>query len=139
MSMNVQEIMTRNPLTLRESDMAIEAARIMREQGIGDVVVVKEDGDLCGMVTDRDLVTRVMAEGGDAAHTELGSICSREPMMLEPTSTVDEAEELMRRGAIRRLPVCEGRRPIGIVTLGDIARAGEEHVLGAISSAPPSP
>ncbi len=136
MAANIREVMTPNPITLPVTSLAIEAARAMRDSDIGDVIVL--DGQtICGIVTDRDIVVRAVAEGLDPASTPLMEICSRELTTIAPHESVDKAVHLMREKAIRRLPVVENKRPVGIVSIGDLALERDpESALGNISAAP---
>jgi CBS domain-containing protein len=110
----------------------------MRDGSIGDVVVL-EDGQVRGILTDWDIVVRVLAEGRDPAGTTVGEICSRELTTLSPTNAIADAVAVMRDKAIRRLPVVEGGRLVGMVSLGDLAvERDPESVLGGISAAPPN-
>jgi CBS domain-containing protein len=101
--------------------------------------VIVEKGQIQGILTDRDIVVRGLAEGRDPARTTVGEICSRELTVLSPTDSVGDAVKVMRDKAIRRLPVVEGGRPVGIVSLGDLAvERDPESALGGISAAPPN-
>lgn len=138
MAQYLREIMTRNPVTVETTDSIVAAARSMRDGNIGDVVVV-ERGAIQGILTDRDIVVRALAEGRDPARTTVGEICSRELTTLAPTDAIGDAVTTMRDRAIRRLPVVEGGRPVGIVSLGDLAvERDPESTLGGISAAPPN-
>jgi CBS domain-containing protein len=138
MAQFLREIMTQRPVTVEAGDTVIAAARSMRDGNIGDVVVL-ESGQVQGILTDRDIVVRALAEGRDPARTSVGEICSRELTMLAPTDTIEDAVKIMRDKAIRRLPVVEGGRPVGIVSLGDLAVDRDPaSVLGNISAAPPN-
>ncbi|WP_338711852.1 CBS domain-containing protein [Streptomyces virginiae] len=120
MTRRVHEVMTRNPVTVERLTSLAEAARVMRDADIGDVLVV-EEGRLRGILTDRDLVVRGLAEDRDPAETTVQAICSTEPLTVGPDDQVDEAVDLMRRHALRRLPVQTGSGElVGIVTLGDL-------------------
>jgi CBS domain-containing protein len=135
MAQPIREVMTPNPICLPANASIQEAARAIRDHDVGDVVVEKE-GKLCGIVTDRDLVVRAMAENKDIGTTDLESVCSRDVTTLTPDQTVKEATDLMKEKALRRLPVMEKGKVIGIVSLGDIAV--EKHpksALGKISAA----
>ncbi len=136
MAANIREVMTPNPVTLPATSLAIEAARAMRDSDIGDVIVL--DGQtICGIVTDRDIVVRAVAEGLDPASTPLMEICSRVLTTISPHESVDKAVHLMREKAIRRLPVVENKRPVGIVSIGDLALERDpDSALGNISAAP---
>jgi CBS domain-containing protein len=134
----IRDVMTPNPITLPATATAIDAAKAMREGDIGDVVVV-EDGHLYGIVTDRDIVVRGLGVDRDPAQTKLGEICSRELTTVSPTDEVSGAIDLMKDKAIRRLPVVENDRPVGIVSIGDLAvERDRRSALGEISAAPPN-
>jgi CBS domain-containing protein len=134
----VLDVMSPKPLALTRDRTAAEAARLMRDSDVGDVLVT-ESGRLCGIVTDRDLVVRCIADGRDPETTTLDEICSKVLTTLSPDSELDEAIDMMRAKAVRRLPVVDGRRPVGIVSIGDLAVAfGRESLLGEISAAPPN-
>jgi CBS domain-containing protein len=134
----LRDIMTQNPVTVQSTDSVVAAARSMRDGNIGDVVVV-ERGRIQGILTDRDIVVRALAEGRDPASTTVGEICSRELTTLSPSDSIGDAVTMMREKAIRRLPVVDGGRPVGIVSLGDLAVARDpESALGGISAAPPN-
>jgi CBS domain-containing protein len=138
MTQTVSEVMTRNPVALQAEASLVEAARAMRDHDIGAVVVLDDDA-LRGIVTDRDLVVRALAEGGDPRSTALAQVCSEELLSLSPQDTVEHAVELMRRHAVRRLPVVEASRPVGIVSLGDLAVERDPgSALGGISAADPN-
>lgn len=136
MPQSIREVMTPDPVSLPAHAPVLEAARHMKRNDIGDVIVV--DGDrVCGVATDRDIVVRALAEGRDPASTPLGDICSRSVVSLEPQDSVAEAIRLMREHAVRRLPVVEGAKPVGIVSIGDLAIERDEgSALADISSAP---
>lgn len=138
MAKQVREVMTSDPCTLSAESTLLEAAKEMREGDIGSVIVM-DDGSICGIVTDRDIVVRAIAQGMDPAETPLGDICSRELVTLSPDQQVDDAVHLMRENGVRRLPVEEGGRPVGIVSLGDLAiERDKQSVLGQISAQPAS-
>ena len=111
----------------------------MRDREIGDVLVVREDGSLCGLVTDRDLVVKGLAEGLDANSAMIEEICSHNPVTLSSDQTVKDAVKLMREHDIRRLPVVDGGDLVGIVSLGDLAIEKDPgSALADISQAPPN-
>jgi CBS domain-containing protein len=136
--MTVREVMTLKPVTLQASVPVIEAARAMSQYNLGDIVVQK-NGKLCGIVTDRDIVIRVLGSGKDPKMTSLESICSQELATISPDQPTSDAVRIMRERAIRRLPVVENDRVVGIVSLGDLAvRLDARSALASISAAPPS-
>ncbi|HSH61567.1 MAG TPA: CBS domain-containing protein [Acidimicrobiales bacterium] len=111
----------------------------MRDADVGPLIVIDDKGEVCGMVTDRDIVVRAMAEGPDPATTRVGEICSQDLTMVSPRASVDEALHVMRERATRRLPVLEGEQAVGIVSLGDLALEREPTTaLSDISAAPPN-
>jgi CBS domain-containing protein len=132
----ISQVMTSNPVTMQATASTLEAARAMRDSNIGAVVVL-DNGKVCGIVTDRDIVVRAAAEARDLATTRLTDICSHELTTLAPTDTVEHAVQIMRTKAIRRLPVVENGKPVGIVSLGDLAiERDPDSALGHISAAP---
>ena len=136
--MKIREVMTPNPVTLDSQTPVMRAAQAMRENDIGDVVV-RHDGKLCGIVTDRDIVVRVLAAGKDPHSTKLDTVCSHDMLTISPDHDTVDAIRLMRERAIRRLPVVENNNVLGIVSLGDLAMALDPHsTLGDISAASPS-
>ena len=133
----VAEVMTKNPETLPATATVAEAAQIMRDKNIGDVIVLEGD-DVCGIVTDRDIVIRGLAEGGDV-QTKLGDICSKDLTTLDVDAKIGDAVKLMEEKAVRRLPVVEDGKPIGIVTLGDLSLVWDrDSALSQVSAAPPT-
>jgi CBS domain-containing protein len=131
----VRDVMTERPASVSSSDRIAEAARAMRDGDIGDVLVV-DDGQVIGIVTDRDIVVRVLAQDRDPSRTTVGEICSRDILTLAPDDAVETAIATMREHAVRRLPVVEDGQPVGIVSLGDLALERDPRsVLGEISGA----
>lgn len=139
MAQAVREIMTSEPITIKASQTVVDAARAMRDADIGPVLVM-DDGAICGIITDRDIVVRTIAEGKDPKKVKAREICSAELVCVGPDDDVDEAVRLMRDRAIRRVPVVdEGSRPVGVVSLGDLAQWKDPHsALADISKAPPN-
>jgi CBS domain-containing protein len=138
MPQRIHDVMTPNPVSLPGTASVHEAARAMRDQDIGDVIVL-ENNQICGIVTDRDIVVRAVAEMRDPAATTLADICSHALTTVSPDDSIAQAVRLMREKAIRRLPVVEGGRAVGIVSLGDLAiERDPESALGEISAAPPN-
>ncbi|MFI6076692.1 CBS domain-containing protein [Actinoplanes sp. NPDC051343] len=119
----VADVMTRRVVYLPEGTMLDEAAQAMRDESIGDVVVT-HGPTMVGLVTDRDIVIRAIAENLPPKTTTLGSIASHELLMIEQSATVDEAVHAMRERGVRRLLVCDAdRKVVGIISLSDIALA----------------
>jgi len=136
----VQDVMTTDPISLPASASILAAAQKMRSAAIGDVVVLDDDGSkVYGIVTDRDIVVRGIAEGLDPRTNTLDDICSRVLTTVSPDDSIDTAVSLMREKAIRRLPVVKRGRPVGIVSIGDLAIERDSHsALADVSAAPPN-
>jgi CBS domain-containing protein len=138
MAQQIRELMTSNPMVLPGTASVHEAARAMRDAEIGDVIVL-EHNQVCGIVTDRDIVVRLVAEARDPTSTPLADLCSHALVTVRPTDPIEDAVRLMRTHAIRRLPVVEGGQAVGMVSLGDLAVERDPHsALGEISAAPPN-
>lgn len=136
MHATIREVMTPMPVALPPTASVREAARAMRDEGIGDVLVMEGDR-LTGVITDRDIVVRCMADTKDVDRVTVDEACSHDVYTLSPDSPVNEAVKIMRQRAIRRVPVVENGHPIGIVSLGDLAQDRDpESVLANISAAP---
>lgn len=132
MGQSIQKIMTTNPSTIEPKQSVVEAARIMKQEDAG-VVPVTENGRLTGMVTDRDIAIRVVAEGKDPQSTTVGEIASTNLVTLDPQQDLDEALRLMAQHQVRRLPVVEeDGRLVGVVAQADIARTGDDAKTGQV-------
>jgi CBS domain-containing protein len=141
--MKVREIMTPEAKWLSDDVTALEAARFLSGDDIGAVPVCDGQGRLRGMTTDRDLVVKVLAAGRDPSSVTIGELIDRpEAVTIGADDSVDEAIGTMKRYAVRRLPVIDGRQLVGVVSQADIARAmPDTHVadlVGAISEARPN-
>jgi CBS domain-containing protein len=138
MADSISEVMTRDPATCSTSDSAADAARAMRDGNFG-AVVVTDDESVAGILTDRDIVVRAVAEGRDPGSTSIGEIFSANPTTLSPGDNVSEAVARMREDHIRRLPVVEDGKAVGIVSIGDLAVSHDgESALAGISAASPN-
>ena len=138
MSQLVQDVMTPDPITVDAGAPIVEAAQKIREADVGPVIVI-DDGTVCGIVTDRDIAIRAVADGMDPTKTKVGEICSKEVATLSPRDKIAMAIDLMEKIAVRRLPVVEDHKPVGILSLGDLAiQRDPESTLGRISGAPPN-
>jgi CBS domain-containing protein len=133
----VREVMTSPVETVTPDASLAEAAKTMQRKDIGDVLVVGNGGEIRGILTDRDLAIRSLAEDRDPSDISAGDIMSPVTATVEPSATVSEALDLMRRHDVRRLPVVSGGAPVGIVSLGDLSRSGGAGAaLADISTAP---
>lgn len=139
MSPTIRDVMTPSPLALQATTSVLDAARTMRESNIGNVLVVDDSEGVCGIVTDRDIVVRAVAEGLDPADVPLGDVCTRDVITVDIGASIDEAARVMRDGALRRVPVLDDGAPVGIVSLGDLAvQQDPSSALAGISAAPPN-
>jgi len=129
---SIQDVMTPNPRTIESSTSVAEAAKIMKSEDIGSIPIVEGDR-LVGMLTDRDIVMRVVAEGRDPQSTTPGDIASRDLVTVDPDQGLDEAARLMARHQVRRLPVVEeDGRLVGILAQGDVAQVGDDSLTGEV-------
>jgi CBS domain-containing protein len=127
--MNIRDVMTHNPRTVSPQDSIQNAARIMRDEDTG-VVPVVDNGKPVGIITDRDIVVRAVAEGGQL-NRPVRDIVTNELVAATPDMSVSEATELMSAHQVRRLPVVENNRLVGIVSIGDIAvKEGKDSRVG---------
>ena len=138
MAKKVGELMTRDPVLLEPTATVRDAARMMRDHDIGTVLVA-DKGQLVGMVTDRDIVVRGLAEKDDAVRMPVMAVASTELTALTPNDSVDQAVKLMRSQAVRRFPVVDSGKPVGILTMGDLVmELDPKSALAAISAADPN-
>ena len=127
--MKIRDVMTPNPRTVSPDDTVQAAARIMQTEDTGAVPVVT-DGRVLAVVTDRDIVVRVVAEGGSFS-SPVRSIASKDVVCATPDMSTREASDLMSEHQIRRLPVVENNRLVGIVSIGDLAvKEGKDTRIG---------
>jgi CBS domain-containing protein len=138
MEKSVREAMTENPRSIGASASVVEAARLMREGDIGSLPIT-DDERLVGMITDRDITTRVVAEAADPKATSVGDVYSRDLVSVEPDKDLEEALHLMARHQVRRLPVVENGRLVGIVAQADIALRENETKTGELVEAISAP
>jgi CBS domain-containing protein len=129
MGKRIREVMTPSPETVEPGQPVAEAAKLMKQADVGMIPVVQE-GQLSGTVTDRDIVLRVIAEGKSTASTTVGEIASGEVVTVDPEQELEEALELMAKHQVRRLPVVENGRLIGVLAQADVAREGDEREDG---------
>jgi CBS domain-containing protein len=138
MAQKVSELMASEPVSLSSGQNVADAARAMRDKGIGDVLVM-DDGQLKGMVTDRDIVVRVVADGRDPESTPLSEACSPDLVTVAPDDNADTAMQRMRERSVRRVPVVKDGRPVGVLSIGDMAiERDERSALADISAQAPN-
>jgi CBS domain-containing protein len=138
MAQSIREVMTADPRAIDAKATLVDAAREMRDGDVGSLVVV-DDGSVAGIVTDRDIVVRAIADGRDPSSTRVEQVATMNPTTLTVDQTVEDAIRVMREQDIRRIPVVQDGRPAGIVSLGDLAiERDTDSVLADIASEPPN-
>jgi len=140
MQQEVRNVMTAGPVMVALQTSLAQAAQVMRDLDTGDVLVADSGGALYGIVTDRDIVTRAVADGLDVTMTPVQAVITPSPVSVRPDDDASRAVVLMREHAIRRLPVVDEQgRVVGIVSLGDLAIDRDDRsVLADISAALPN-
>ncbi|HEU4512559.1 MAG TPA: CBS domain-containing protein [Nocardioidaceae bacterium] len=137
-----REIMTGSPECASTTESLTDAARKMRDLDVGALPICGDDDRLHGMVTDRDITVRVVAEGRDPSRVKVEELAEGKPVTIGADDSVEEILRTMREHGVRRLPVIDGHKLIGIVSQADVARNLPEEKIGdlveAISSAPPN-
>ena len=131
MGKTVKDVMTRDARACEPNATVREAAELMAREDVGPIPVV-EDGRLVGIVTDRDIVIRVVTEGRDPGQTTVGEIATKELVTVGPDDELEDAMRLLAEHQVRRLPVVEGDRLVGIVAQADIARVGKDAKTGEL-------
>jgi CBS domain-containing protein len=136
MRKQVQDVMTANPVTVTRADSVVAAARLMESADVGSIPVV-DGGSPVGIVTDRDIAIRVVAQSKDPGSTTVGEIASGQPYYAAPDQDLDEALELMAYRKVRRVPVVEDGLLVGMLAQADVVHEVKEkkaaHVIDEIS------
>lgn len=130
MAKQVRDAMTANPRTVLLDASAFEAAKAMEEEDVGSIPVVDSDGILAGMVTDRDITLRVVAARRDPDSTPVSEIASKDISPAYPDESLDEALQQMAQRQVRRLPVIEDDRVVGILAQADVAQEAKDKKTG---------
>ena len=131
MARRIRDTMTTDPRSITPRDAVVEAARLMRDEDIGSLPVT-EEGRLVGMLTDRDIAVRVVAESRSPDSTTVGEVLSPDPVAAQPDQDLDEALHLMAQHQVRRLPVVEDDRLVGILAQADVALEEKEKKTGEL-------
>ncbi len=138
MAQLVRELMAEPVVTVQSDTTLTEAARLMRDADIGDVIVVNRSKPV-GVLTDRDIVVRGIADNRTPGMVTAGEICSTDLVSIAPDAELSQAIALMRRAAVRRLPVTQAGELVGVLSLGELAiERDETSLLADISSAEPN-
>lgn len=131
--MKVREIMSNRVLSLRHNDTVLKAAEMLSNHNVGSLPIVT-NGELVGIITDRDIVLRCVAGRCDATQMRIGEIMSTKLVTVTPEDSVRSAMDVMAANQVRRLPVTEGKRVVGMLSLADVARATtSEHLAETVS------
>jgi CBS domain-containing protein len=140
MGKSARDVMTGGAECIGENETVLDAARKLADLDVGAVPICGEDNRLKGMLTDRDIVVKVLAQGKDPGSTRAGELGEGKPVTIGADDSVDEALHTMKEHKVRRLPVIDGRDLIGVVSQADLARSIDEEKVGdlveAISAAP---
>jgi len=118
--MKISNIMTKSVAFIRPEDTVVQAAQLMKEHNVGSIPVCRGD-QVIGIITDRDIAVKAVANGSNPAMLSVGEIMSANPILGNPDMDVAEAGKLMGENQIRRLPIVESNRLVGIISLGDLA------------------
>jgi CBS domain-containing protein len=137
MADTVRDLLKGDPVTVEASATAEEAAKLMDQNDIGNVLVV-ENGEVQGIVTDRDIVVRIVAKG-NGPDASVREACTTDLETISSDTSIDEAVQKMEQGNVRRLPVVDDGKPVGVISLGDLAQArDQDSALADISAASPN-
>lgn len=131
--MKISEIMSERVVTIDQREPVIAAARLLKRMNLGALPVTDRSGKLVGMLTDRDIVVRCVAAGGNAREMTVGDIMSRGVVTASPDSEVSDAARRMGRGQVRRLPVVESGKLVGMLSLADMARRCDMEAAAALA------
>ena len=133
--MQVNEIMTKDVATA-DHETSLEAiATLMKEENVGAIPVLDDDGELAGIITDRDIVVRCIAEGGDPQKVEAGELARGKPVTVGADDTIDVVLRTMKEHQVRRVPVIDGHKLVGVISQADVARNIEEGLVGDLVEA----
>ena len=136
MARQVEEIMARDLVAIDPSQSCVVAAQQMRDNDTGAIVVTGEGGALYGIVTDRDIVVRAVADARNPVDVRVDEVCTEDPTALSPSDSLERAADVMRERDVRRLPVVQNGKVVGMVSIGDLAIELDEHsALADISAA----
>ena len=139
---SARDIMSTDCTCASTEETLADAARKMRDLGVGALPICGEDNRLAGMITDRDIVVRCIADGGDPHSVKVSELAEGKPVTIGADDSVEEALATMTQHDVRRLPVIDGHDLVGMLSQADVARHLPEEKIGdlveAISSAPPN-
>jgi CBS domain-containing protein len=140
MSKKARDVMTPECKCVNETDTVLEAAKRLSELDVGAMPICGEDDRLKGMITDRDIVVKVLAQGKDPAQATVGEFAEGKPVTIGADDSIEEALDVMAEHQVRRLPVIDGHDCVGLISQADVARDLPDEKIGdlvqAISAAP---
>lgn len=126
----IQDVMTRGVECARENETLAEAATKLRDLDVGAMPICGDDERLHGMITDRDIVTRCVADGADPASVKVKDLAQGTPVWVDVSGSLTDALRLMAEHRVRRLPVIDDHRLVGIISQADIARNCSDDLVG---------
>ena len=132
MAKKARDVMSSGVQCVGENDTVLDAAKRLAELNVGSMPICGEDDRLKGMLTDRDIVVKVLAEGRDPASTTAGELGEGKPVTIGADDSIEEALITMAQNQVRRLPVIDGHDLVGIVSQADIARHVDEEQVGQV-------
>jgi CBS domain-containing protein len=132
MTAKAREIMTGSPECVGENDSILDASKKLAKLGVGAMPICGEDDRLKGMLTDRDIVVKVLAEGRDPSSTTAGELAEGKPVTIGADDSVSEAIKTMADYQVRRLPVIDGHKLVGVISQADVARNADDDDTGAL-------
>jgi CBS domain-containing protein len=135
MANTAREAMSGGVECVRENETVVDAARKMAQLGVGSLPICGQDNRLKGMITDRDIVVKVLAEGGDPGSATAGSLAQGKPVTIGADDSLSEALRTMAQHQVRRLPVIDGHDLVGMLSLGDLAKALPDEQAGDLVQA----
>ncbi|MDP8931455.1 MAG: CBS domain-containing protein [Actinomycetota bacterium] len=135
MAETVREVMSTGPETVGDDETILEAARRLAEANVGALPIIGANGEVRGMLTDRDIAVRVVAQGRDPGEMKAGALAQDDVVTVSPDDSLDEALKRMTATGVRRLPVVEGEDLVGVVSQADLARALPQEKAGALMDA----
>ena len=139
MSKTAREVMTGGAECIGENDSVLDATKRLAELDVGAMPICGEDNRLKGMLTDRGIVVKVLAQGRDPSSTTCGALGEGKPVTIGADDSVEEAIHTMKDHKVRRLPVIDGHDLIGIVSQADLARSVDEEHVGELVEAISAP
>jgi CBS domain-containing protein len=135
MAETARDVMTGGADCVGENDSVLDAAKKLKDQGVGAMPICGEDQRLKGMLTDRDIVVKVLAEGKDPGSTKVSELGGEKPVTIGADDSLDEAMQTMMDNKVRRLPVIDGHDLIGVVSQADLAKALPDDQAGKLVEA----